>query len=252
VAAPKYSILLASRNEGSSLRKTVESICANSPSRTSSNSSLSMMPPAMTVVPFSRNRNSVDCRSHRPERRARGLIFSRARAAALAAGQYLIFLDAHCAVAPNWLAALEAALESIDGQALRFPPSMSSVRVLGHRLRQSGGGRLFLGTPFLDFCWAEPFEVEGKLCTCTMGGGAWMCARAWYEQLGGLDRGMRYWGGENVDFPLRTWVAGGYCLVAPASAIGHYFKENPANPTSGPTITYNKIRAATRSSPSAR
>jgi len=41
----------------------------------------------------------------------------------------------------------------------------------------------------------------GNPCTCTWEAGAWMVARSWYDHVGGLDRDMVYWGGENVDFP---------------------------------------------------
>ena len=129
----------------------------------------------------------------------RGLTFSRARAADLAQGRYLAFLDAHCALSPGWLSGLEAALKSIDGAGIAVPLiyeldpetwtiDTESVPCAGCTLTD----------PFLEFFWTEPSWMEGRLCSCTIGGGAWMLSREWYRHLGGLDRGMVAWGGENI------------------------------------------------------
>ena len=54
-----------------------------------------------------------------PERR--GLIWSRARGAELARGDYITILDAHCGVSPGWLARLAEQLEGIDGKGIAIP-----------------------------------------------------------------------------------------------------------------------------------
>jgi glycosyltransferase involved in cell wall biosynthesis len=245
LAKPTYSIVISSRNEGDALRATLESILRHSPieacelvvvddaSGDGSCDFLAM--PAYEGVPVRLARND--------ERR--GLIFSRARGADMACGRYLMFLDAHCAVISNWLEILAEQVRAIGGRGIVVPLIYRLTEddwTIDYTRTPAGG--CSLTTPFLDFGWTSAEEVEDRLCTCTIGGGAWMCRRDWYTHVGGLDRGMVHWGGENVDFPLRTWVAGGWCVVAEDVAVGHRFKPNPANPITGPTVVYNKIRAA--------
>jgi GT2 family glycosyltransferase len=175
----------------------------------------------------------------------RGLIFSRALAADLARGRYLVILDAHCAVEPGWLEVMAGELAGIGDRGLVVP------MIYGLRpedwaldLEKGGADGCTISTPFLDFAWTAPVEIEGRLSTCTIGGGAWMTSREWYQHLGGLDRGMVYWGGENVDFPLRTWLAGGACLVASAARVGHLFRTTPLSQMAEADSLYNKIRVA--------
>jgi glycosyltransferase involved in cell wall biosynthesis len=151
----------------------------------------------------------------------RGLIFSRARAADLAGGRYLVFLDAHCTVDSGWLEAMAAELAAVGDRGL-VVPLIYGLEPADWTLDLEKGATdgCTISNPFLDFAWTAPEEIDGRLATCTMGGGAWMCCREWYRLLGGLDRGMVHWGGENIDFPLRTWLAGGACVVAPSARIG--------------------------------
>jgi hypothetical protein len=75
-----------------------------------------------------------------------------------------------------------------------------------------------------------------------IGGGAWMCRTDWYRHIGGLDKGMRIWGMENIDFPLRTWAAGGWCLAVEEVHVGHLFNETPTSIMDDVDFVYNKIR----------
>ena len=40
----------------------------------------------------------------------------------------------------------------------------------------------------------------------------------------GLDDGMEKWGGENIEFALRTWLCGGSVEVIRDSTTAHWFK----------------------------
>jgi len=175
----------------------------------------------------------------------RGLIFSRALAADLARGRYLVFLDAHCAVVPGWLELMAGELSGIGNRGL-VVPLIYGLKPEDWTLDLEKGGTdgCTVSNPFLDFVWAAPIELEGRLATCTIGGGAWMTSREWYDHLGGLDRGMVYWGGENIDFPLRTWLAGGACLVAAGARVGHLFNKTPPSRMAEADLLYNKIRVA--------
>lgn len=243
--APEFSVLLCARNEGERLHRTaadvlrhagagsLEIVVVDDASDDASASSLPARLPGGHPIACVRNESR------------RGLIASRARAASLARGRYLAFLDAHCAVSPGWLERLAAQLRAIDDRGLAVP--------LLHRLEKetwtidvaSGGwGACTITSPFLDFFWTEPVRIEGLACAPTISGGAWMCPREWYIRLGGLDEGMLFWGGENIDFPLRTWLAGGRCVVAEDVRVGHLYNDVRLGLMGAEDFVYNKIRAA--------
>lgn len=173
----------------------------------------------------------------------RGLIFSRARAAELARGEYLVFLDAHCAVTPGWLESLALELEAIDGRGL-VTPGICRLRPDWTIDFESGViTACTIDDPFFEFGWTSPWRIDNHVCTCTIGGGAWMCRHEWYQHIGGLDGSMVTWGLENIDVPLRTWAAGGWCLVAEQVKIGHLFNDKSTLRLDDIDYVYNKIRA---------
>jgi polypeptide N-acetylgalactosaminyltransferase len=45
--------------------------------------------------------------------------------------------------------------------------------------------------------------------------------KTFFEEVGAFDEGMVFWGGENIDLPLRTWLFGGRVLTVPCSRIAH-------------------------------
>ena len=245
MSAPGYSILISSRNEGESLRRTVDDVVRRSPPGDFE----------VIVVDDASNDGSADfardpkyvglpIQVHRNEGR-RGLIFSRQRAAARASGEHLVFLDAHSAVSDGWLTKLSGALRRIEGRGIAAP----LVHFLDTRhwtidLNGFSCAACSIANPFLDFCWVDPQIVDGQPCTCAIGGMAWMCRREWYQHIGALDGEMTGWGGENIDIALRTWVAGGWCIVADNVLVGHLFKSGIKEPIDPVSLAANKIRAA--------
>lgn len=256
LSTPTYSILISSRNEGQALRRTVDDLLHHSPQGTFE----------VIVVDDASGDGSADflqssqysgsplriLRNETP----RGLIFSRALAADQARGAYLCVLDAHCCVTEDWLERLAERSSSIDDRGI-VVPAIYRLDPRNWTLNLEAGpatGSTIVNS-LLEFHWVEPRIVDGFPSTATIGGGAWMCSRRWYDHIGGLDRGMLEWGGENIDIPLRTWILGGRCLVAADVHIGHFFKSKPAIHTTrssaadgsmgpGVSLAFNKIRAA--------
>ena len=242
---PTYSVLLTSRNEGINVRNTVDSILQNS---SEAEIEIIVIDDASTdgSVAFADEgeyRNGP-IRVVRNQTR-RGLIYNRALAADLACGKYLAFLDAHCSVSPNWLDLMAEELAEIDQQGL-VTPTVHKLDTQSWTIDNDSVGYAgcTISTPFLDFSWTPPREIDGRTCTCTIGGMAWMCTGDWYRHVGGLDRGMIIWGLENIDIPVRTWAAGGWCLVTQRVRVGHIDKEVPILRLNGVDYLYNKIRAA--------
>lgn len=242
---PVYSIVIASRDEGTHLRRTIESLVASAPDAAFEiivvdDASADGSADALASLPAARDRIRIVANAS-----PRGLISSRARGADLAQGRYLAFLDAHCAVSPGWLESLAAALRAIDDKGIAVP----AIHALDPETWSidpscAPGTAATVANPFLDFVWCEPRLVNGRPSTPVIAGGAWLCGRDWYRRIGGLDAGMVGWGAENIDIALRTWMAGGACVVSDGPAVGHLYRERAPRRGGPADLAYNRIRAA--------
>lgn len=60
--------------------------------------------------------------------------------------------------------------------------------------------------------------------TATMIGSGFAVDRSFFYRIGGFDRNMQIWGGENLDLSFRTWMCHGKMLIVPCSRIFHVFR----------------------------
>ena len=51
--------------------------------------------------------------------------------------------------------------------------------------------------------------------------GNWAIEKRFFYELGGLDTGMKLWGGENIDLPIRAVMAGGRHVNVPCAHAAH-------------------------------
>jgi len=246
VSRPRFSILITARNEEELLQRTVESVLVHAPPDDHEIvvvDDASNRPAMVALEGVLRTSKSI--RVFRNEARL-GLIRSRAIAAHEARGEYLAFLDAHCAVSRGWLEGLAEAVTSLPRGGGIAVPSVHGLDAETWQMHDSAPPiqASSIINPFMDFGWVEPLSLEGRPCTCTLGGMAWLVARDWYEHVGGLDEEMIGWGGENLDVALRTWIAGGWCVVVPEVSVGHLFRLEAKDPIPAEELAYNKLRAA--------
>ena len=161
-----------------------------------------------------------------------GLIRSRIFAAKVATGAVLVFLDSHCEVEPGWLPPLlqriiinkktvaSPLIDNINLNTFKFEPVSTYLR----------GGFDWR----LDFFWEWlPAADRAKklrdptypVPTPAIAGGLFAIDKKWFEELGWYDEGMDVWGGENIEFSLRTWMCGGRLEIVPCSKVGHIYKK---------------------------
>ncbi|PRD33080.1 UNVERIFIED_CONTAM: Polypeptide N-acetylgalactosaminyltransferase 14 [Trichonephila clavipes] len=71
-------------------------------------------------------------------------------------------------------------------------------------------------------------------------GGLFLANKSWFNELGGLDKGLDIWGLENIEISIKTWLCGGEVLTVPCSRIGHVFRSrHPYTfPPNGSLSTY--------------
>ncbi|HUY88538.1 MAG TPA: glycosyltransferase [Pirellulales bacterium] len=148
-----------------------------------------------------------------------------------ARGETLVFLDGHTKPEPGAIQRLVEDIEQLKGEAI-VTPAIAALDVprwknaasqIGHGyfldLEEFHCGWLPLGE--LRGVWkgSRKFYESPALIGCALAVG-----RELYESLGGFDSHMRYWGVEDLDFGLKSWLMGCPILHDPDAVIGHRFR----------------------------
>ena len=231
---PKVSVVIAALNEGENLVDTVRCIMRNS------------RYPQLEVIVV--DDGSADGCGQRVRRqfgdgagvvvlRAANLGVARARnhGAATAAGEVLIFLDAHCYTPPGWIEPLIAPLE--DPRVGMVGPAFAN---LGDIDGPRGYGAMWTG-PSLEIEWLarqgdDPYGVPLHPGACLA------VRREDFEALGGYDAGMDRWGSECEELSLRYWLMGYDVVVQPRVVLHHLFRKRHPYPVESPQVIYNRLR----------
>ncbi len=160
-----------------------------------------------------------------------GLIRARQAGAEAAAGEVIVFLDAHCEVNHGWLEPLLARIK--ESRTAVLCPQIDSISA--HKLSYSG----FSGVSSVgSFWWSLHFtwipvphrEIQRRNSSIdpvrspTMAGGLLAIDKEFFFELGGYDTGMEIWGGENLEMSFRVWMCGGTLEFIPCSHVGHIFR----------------------------
>jgi GT2 family glycosyltransferase len=225
---PLCSVVVATRNEGAMLHETVRSVLEETAY------------PHLEVVVVDDGSTDGSCAGLDGGRvrvvRGEQLGAPRARnlGAAHAQGEYLIFLDAHCRVSPNWLHALVAALEPPD--VAIAGPGITSLREPGRR----GCGMTWVSAT-LETAWIEPqqstpYEVP------FVPGGCQAYRASTFELVGRFDEGMTIWGFEDIEISLRAWLLGYRLMGAPGTTVAHDFREQRAFDVPDFGVLFNYLR----------
>ncbi|KAM5190279.1 inactive polypeptide N-acetylgalactosaminyltransferase-like protein 5 [Callospermophilus lateralis] len=155
-----------------------------------------------------------------------GLIRSRMIGAGHASGDVLVFLDSHCEVNRVWLEPLLQAISK--NPKMVVCPLIDVIDEMTFEYKASPLVRGIFDWN-LQFKWDKVFsyEVEGPdgpskpIRSPAMAGGLFAINRHYFYEIGQYDKGMNFWGGENVEISLRIWMCGGQLYIIPCSRVGH-------------------------------
>lgn len=178
-----------------------------------------------------------------------GLIRARMYGANHSTGSVLVFLDSHVEVNVNWLPPLLERIQ-LDGRKVVCP----IIDVIDSNTFDYSASPMVKGgfNWGLHFKWDSIHYTGPKLKanyikpveTPTMAGGLFAMNRTYFYTLGGYDKGMDIWGGENIEMSLRVWMCGGSLEIIPCSRVGHVFRQRRpyGSPTGEDTMTKNSLR----------
>jgi GT2 family glycosyltransferase len=237
------SIIIPSLNEGHFLHRTIESIYANT-----------RIEFEVIIVDDASSDGSIDhvqwenypgLLFHRNSERI-GLIRSRILGSTFASSPYYVFMDAHCNPESGWETGLLEASHKCQDRAITVPIiPMLDVATWKNYPNQFGQTMTF--DQRLDMAWCDTpkFDFDDSTWLSPIfAGSCFLVSRMFYEQLGGLDNGLTFWGGENIDLSLRCWMSSGKILVARSAFVGHMYKLGFTYPLTNENIISNKLRVA--------
>lgn len=153
----------------------------------------------------------------------RGLMVARMEGAKLARNKILVFLDSHIECEPRWLEPM--VYEIVKDRKTIVTPLIHSIEADSFQYLSN-----FVGA--VGFSWGmgqthphrDAYEFE-PVMSPAMAGGLFAAERQWfYEDLGGYDKEMRLYGGEEIEIGFKTWLCGGRIVALPCSRIGHVFR----------------------------
>jgi len=162
-----------------------------------------------------------------------GLIRARNNGAIAATGEVVVFLDAHCEVAYNWLPPLLAPIHE-DRTTLSVPVidginwNDFSIKPVYARGSHSRGlfewGMLYKEGTLPPKEAAKQTHHSEPYNAPTHAGGLFAIDRSWFEELGWYDSGLWVWGAENFELSFKVWMCGGRSVWVPCSRVSHVYR----------------------------
>ncbi|KAI8036773.1 hypothetical protein M5D96_010574 [Drosophila gunungcola] len=130
----------------------------------------------------------------------------------------LVFLDAHVEVTHGWLEPLLAPI--LKDNRTCTTPIIDTIDYENFAYRRGKPSRGFFNWQF-DYIQLPLLKEEANPI---MNGGLFAIGRQWFADLGGYDKGLKIWGGDQFELSLKLWLCGGQILEVPCSRIGHLYR----------------------------
>ncbi|RXM28128.1 Polypeptide N-acetylgalactosaminyltransferase 3 [Acipenser ruthenus] len=190
------------------------------------------------------------------QKERKGLITARLLGAAVATGDVLTFLDAHCECFHGWLEPLLARIA--ENYTVVVSPDITTIDLNTFEfMKPSPYGQNHNRGNFdwgLSFGWESLPDHEKKrrkdetypIKTPTFAGGLFSISKEYFYDIGSYDEKMEIWGGENIEMSFRVWQCGGQLEIIPCSVVGHVFRTKSPHtfPKGTQVIARNEVRLA--------
>jgi polypeptide N-acetylgalactosaminyltransferase len=163
---------------------------------------------------------------HNPTRL--GLIVTRLEGAKKASGEVIVFLDSHMEVVTNWLPPLLDPI-AVNRKTATVPVidniEASTFKYDARADNTNGGFNWDLRYQHFVLTQKESPPDYDPFTFSTMTGGAYAINREYFFELGGYDRGMFLYNGENYELSFKLHLCGGNMLKVPCSRVGNNYFE---------------------------
>lgn len=205
------SIIIPIHNEGANIYNTIENIKKNTFDR---NYEIIVIDDGSTDGNYS-NLSKLGVKFIKTRRN--GVSRARNLGAKMAKGNFLVFLDSHMSLSPDWLPKLTDKVEEF-GECLVTPVIYNK-----NKPERKGYG-LTIKSWLLDTEWLQKkndssyeIPIAGLACVAT--------TKKFFNQIGGFDSGMKMWGAEQEEICIRSWLYGFPVMIEPRVEIGHFFRD---------------------------
>ncbi|MDR1691831.1 MAG: glycosyltransferase [Oscillospiraceae bacterium] len=220
------SVVIASRNEGENLTRTVESI-----RRTQTEW------PYEIVIADDCDEGSVrtidGARIVRTP--ARGYAGARNLGARASNGEVLVFADAHIDVSPNWLDELIWVMETYKAGAVT-----PCVRDLGDTDGMIGCGMTLASLTRTDW---NPRQEEPQE-TPLLSGACYAVRADAFRRVGGYEESFRGYGCNDEELSIKLWLNGFSLYTCPRTCVAHKFRDQAPYRIPWTDAIYNKLYLA--------
>jgi GT2 family glycosyltransferase len=227
---PLISVIVVTLNEGERLRATVEHLERSLPTGSE-----------VIVVDDGSTDGSVDFLNARDgvrviATREVGVARARNAGARVAAGDVLVFADAHISMESGCWEPLVHELQ--DPAVGAVNPAVCDMACPD----ENGYGMCFGGFDLSSQWLYEKPEASRPVPLLI-----WACAamrRRLFEETGGFDEGMIRWGSIDNEMSVRLWLEGYELRVVPDVRIAHLFRNTRPYPMTWSAALHNRLRLA--------
>lgn len=148
------------------------------------------------------------------------------RLAKRANGEYLLRLDAHCALSPEW----DIRMKDSCKENTVVVPILSGLDVSSWKWKDVHAGLVVLDKQMRNvypMMWKDIEERDTEEDTLSLIGCAYMVRK---EDFDPLNESYGKWGAAGLELSFRTWLTGGRVLVRTDVICGHLFRPEGKTP----------------------
>ena len=153
----------------------------------------------------------------------------------ISTGRHLVFLDAHVRLSDNWGKIIVEDFKDFNGIIHSCIKSIDNENLLGYGFRWGD----------LSMKWEWIPSSNSIIEDIPFAAGAFIAIDFdTFSNIGGFDSGLIYWGGEDAEISLRSWLFGYKVKCHSSIEVAHKFRDIFPYTINWKTIYHNQARIA--------